>query len=155
MRKRSIIILTIINLILLVISAACFVGTSRNNKIINSAQREFTYRDEHGEVVFRLKDGEEVTIRFGENSAKIMESYRFNDRKAAIEIVFFIKEYALQNGYSVVRDITELYGELRLHNVLYVLGYKKLHTKDCDLDYVADSRWYVNAASKIIGWSGI
>lgn len=155
MRKRSIIVATIINLILLMISAACFVGTSINNKAINSAQQEFTYREEKGKVVLLLKDNEEVTIHFGMNSAKIMESYAFTGRKAKLEIVLFIKEYALQHGYGIVRDVTELYGELRLHNILYALGYKERHTEDCDLDYAADARWYVNTASKVIGWIGI
>lgn len=154
MRKRSIIILTITNLILLLMSTACFVGTSINNKVINSVQQEFTYREEQGKVVLMIKDDEEVVIRFGKNSAKIMDSYTFIDRESEFAIVLFIKEYAFENGYSVVRDVTELYGELRLHNILYSLGVQASHTKDCDLDYAADARWYVNAASKVIGWSG-
>lgn len=152
MRKRWLIILTIINLILLIIGTVCFVGTSINNKIINSIEGNFTYREEKGEVVFQLKNGEDIPIRFGENSAKITILSTVIDRKAELEIVMFIKKYASQHGFSIKRDVTELYGELRLHYFLNALGYKKSHTEDCDLDYVSDKRWYVNVVSKVIGW---
>lgn len=155
MRKRFIMILTIINLMLLVISTVCFVGTSINNKIINSIHEDFTYREEEGKVILRLKDDKDVTIRFSEDSAKIVESYKLNNREAEFEVVLFIKEYISQSGEMIMRDTVELYGELRLHNILFSLGYQKSHTEDCDLDFVADKRWYVNAASKIIGWMGI
>lgn len=140
----------------MIIGTVCYVGTSINNKIINSIEGNFTYREEKGVVVFQLNNGEDIPIQFGENGAKItVSSTVIIDRKAELEIVMFIKKYASQHGFSIKRDVTELYGELRLHNFLNALGYKKSHTEDCDLDYVADKRWYVNAVSKMLGWIGI
>lgn len=153
-RKRLIIVLTILNVLLCITSIICLVGTCRNNEAINTTERNYTYREDDGKVIFSLESGE-VTMRFGKNSVKIEESYRFADRESEFVIVLFIRGYAAEKGYEILRANTELYGELRLHNFLYALGYERKRTGDCDLDYAADARWYVNAASTIIGRTGI
>ena len=135
-------------------SLGCLIGTARNNKKINDVAENFVYEEENGNVSLRLKNGKEVTIRFNEKSARVYDGYTANGKAESIEIVSFIRWYAEQKGYEISQAYTEMYGEYRLHNALYWLGYKRKQTGDSDLAYEKDKRWYVSAASKIIGRSG-
>ena len=153
MRKGKI-VLTIINIIIFIMSVICLIGTARNNKKINEVAENFVYEEENGNVSLRLKNGKEVTIRFNEKSARVYDGYTANGKRESIEIVSFVRWYAEQKGCEVSQAYTEMYGEYRLHNALYRLGYKRKQTGDSDLDYEKDKRWYVSAASKIIGRSG-
>ncbi len=100
-----------------------------------------------------LSSGKEVKIRIGESAAWVADSYLYT-KEEIYEILSFVKGYALEKGYDITRKDAELVGEFRLHQFLYEIGYKEEQTKDLDLEYKADSRWYVNVASKIIGWCG-
>ena len=100
-----------------------------------------------------LSSGKEVKIRFGESAAWVADSHLYT-KEEIYEILSFVRGYAATQGYEISRDNTELVGEFRLHQFLYEIGYKEEQTKDLDLEYKADSRWYVNVASKIIGWCG-
>jgi hypothetical protein len=135
-------------------SVTSLIGTARNNKKINDVAENFTYWEENENVSLTLKSGKEITIRFSEKSATVYQGYTANGKAESIEIVSFIRWYVEQKGYEVVQAYTDMYGEYRLHNLLYRLGYKREQTGDSDLDYERDKRWYVNAASKIIGRSG-
>ena len=153
MRKGKI-VLTVVNIIIFIMSVTCFIGTARNNKKINDVVENFTYWEENGNVSLTLKSGKEITIRFSEKSATVYQGYTANGKRESIEIVSFVRWYAEQKGYEVSQAYTEMYGEYRLHNALYRLGYKRKQTGDSDLDYEKDKRWYVNGISKIIGRSG-
>ena len=153
MRKGKI-VLTVINIIIFVMSVMSLIGTARNNKKINDVAENFVYEEENGNVSLRLKNGKEVTIRFNEKSARVYDGYTANGKAESIEIVSFIRWYAEQKGYEISQAYTEMYGEYRLHNALYRLGYKRKQTGNSDLDYEKDKRWYVNVISKIIGRSG-
>ena len=155
MKKAMIIAITVLNILLLIGSIVCTALTCRNNKIINSTETTFTYREEGGGVLLTLQNKEEIRLQFESDSVKIIQSYKHNDTKTIFQTVQFVRFYAQGKGYEIERDVTEMYGEIRLHNTLYNLGYKRDETGDCDLDYIADKRWYVNAASKVIGWIGI
>ena len=155
MRKAMVIVLTVLNVLLLIGSIVCTVLTYRNNKIINSTETTFVYREEDGGVLLTLQNQEEIRLQFESDSVKIIQSYRHNGTETIFQITQFVRYYAQGKGYEIERDITEMYGEIRLHNILYNFGYKRERTGDCDLDYTLDRRWYVNAASKIIGWIGM
>ena len=150
-----VIVLTVLNVLLLIGSIVCTVLTYRNNKIINSTETTFVYREEDGGVLLTLQNQEEIRLQFESESVKIIQSYKHNDTETIFQTVQFVRIYAQGKGYEIERDITEMYGEIRLHNILYNFGYKRERTGDCDLDYTLDRRWYVNAASKIIGWIGM
>ena len=113
---------------------------------------EFQYQEEENDVYLTLSSGETVRIRFGKNSVKIYESYRYGD--TVYEIIAFVQEYSEEKGYEISRGKAELVGECRLHNGLYSVGYKRAQTMHSDLEYTADPRWYVNWLSKILGWFG-
>lgn len=154
-RKHWALVLTVISILLFIGSMICLIGTSRNNAIINSIG-EFTYEEAaNGEVVLILADNKKITMQFGQTSVKVVDSYTAKSREESLTVALFIRKIASENGYAVTRKNTEIYGEYRLHNILYGLGVLREKTADSDLEYGEDSRWYVNAMSKFIGWIGI
>lgn len=155
MKRAMAIVLSVLNMLFFIVSIVCTALTYRNNQIINSADRTFAYREENGEVLLVLQGAEEVRLRFDERSVKIVQSYKHGSTENIFRMVLFIREYMCGKGYESERDIADMYGEIRLHNILYALGYRRERTGDCDLEYTADRRWYVNAASKAIGWIGL
>lgn len=149
------VVLTAINILLFIGSIFSLIGTSKNNKIINSFCRDFNYREEgKGEILLTLRSGKEMNLRFEKSSVKVVGAYGASGREESLYIVKFIYVYAEENDYEIPRAKTEMYGEYRLHNILYGLGYKRGQTADSDLDYEKDKRWYVNAVSKILGFTG-
>lgn len=154
MKKR--VILFTLNCLLASLLLVCFVGTVANNQAINNVQPTGSYRDESdGNTTLLLDTGKIVNMRFCSSAVKISSSYVYQTKEEIFEIVLFIRFYAEQNGYTVSRSNTDLYGEFRLHNILYDMGFYRSYTADADLDYVEDPRWYINAASKLVGWSGL
>lgn len=147
-------VLTVINIIIFIMSVMSLIGTARNNKKINEVAESFVYGEENGNVSLTLTSGKKIRIRFNEKSAIVYQGYTAKGKTESIEIVSFIRWYAEQSGYEVRQSYTEMYGEYRLHNALYRLGYKRKQTGNSDLDYEKDKRWYVSVASKIIGRSG-
>ncbi len=137
------------------LSLICLICTSVNNAKINDLYREFTYStDENGDVVLSLEGERTVSMRFSESSVQVKKSYKAIGREDSLMVAVFAKRFATDNG-KIVKDTTEMYGEYRLHNLLYGLGIKREQTADTDLDYERDKRWYVNLLSKVIGWVGL
>ena len=116
---------------------------------LENTPQDFDYTEADGEVNLTLTNGEVVRMQFGENSVKVYDAYRH--KSAVYEIVVFICAYGKENGSEVHRKKKELAGELKLHNLLYTVGYERGRTKDADVEYTADSRWYVNLASAVLG----
>lgn len=106
-------------------------------------------------VYFTLSTQDEVELIFSNSSVKIVDSYKYNKKKLIKEIVAFVEEYVNENNIIIERNSKVLYGEIRLHNICYYLGIARSSTKDCDLDLIADSRWYVNLCSAILGYLDI
>ncbi len=156
MKKRHIKIIVFLCAVLCFIGIVGLIGTSINNKIINSIDREFCYCEkENGEIELRLPDNGTVSLSFNNKAVKIKDSSKINDRRSILYIILFINSYAKDNDYGIERTTVDLIGEYRLHTHLYNIGYNTASTKDADLDYEKDERWYVRIASKIIGWLGI
>lgn len=156
MKKRWIVVLIVINLLLALLSALCLVGTCLNNKIINEAsQIEYRSVNSEDEVRLNVDGGNTVVLHFGADSVRITDSFKIIDRDAMLSVVCFVEDYVWETRGIQTRPKTELYGEFRLHSLLYRFGVEREHTAELDLDYIADERWYVNAASKIIGWCGL
>ena len=61
---------------------------------------EFQYQEEGNDVWLTLSSGETVRMRFGKNSVKIYESYRYGD--TVYEIIEFVQEYSEEKGYEIV-----------------------------------------------------
>lgn len=150
------IVLTIINILMFMISIYCLVRTDQNNKIINSTNTDFDYYEcGNGKVILTLEEQKRITFIFGNNSVKVVQSYQATSKEESISIVLFIREYTRKNGIEVQRSNTQILGEYRLHNFLYSFGYKRAQTCDADIDFVSDRRWYVNIVSSVFGWVGL
>ena len=150
------IILTIINVFILILSLVGFFGTRKNVQAFNHTDDAFEYEEsEEGRVELSLDEGERVTIIFNETNVEVVGAYRFNDRPDVVRIIRFIRYYCEKNDVNVKRKNSDLWGEYRLHTALYKVGYKRSQTGDANLDYESDKRWYVNALGSVIGWLGL
>lgn len=154
-KRRSLIVLTMVNILILIMSIYCLIRTTQNCKFINSNASEFVYEEyENGKVILTLEEEKRITLQFGNSSVKVVQSYQATSREESIFVMLFIRYYTRQKGLKVHRSNTQILGEYRLHNLLYTVGYKRAHTGDADIDLVKDKRWYVNVLSSVWGWIG-
>ena len=154
-KRRSLIVLTIVNILILIMSIYCLIRTTQNCKFINSNASEFVYEEyENGKVILTLEEEKRITLQFGNSSVKVVQSYQATSRKESVSVMLFIRYYTQSKGMKLSRSNTQILGEYRLHNLLYTVGYKRAHTGDADIDLVKDKRWYVNVLSSVWGWIG-
>ncbi len=153
--KKEVLLLLILSVLMLCGSIVCAVLTKKNNDEINQTAKEFKYEEQTDKVILTLTDGRNVRMVFGNEAVKILNSYTYADLKSSFEILLFVREYGAKKGIVFERANTELIGEFKLHSILYRLGYRREQTGDLDWDYTKDKRWYVNAASRVIGRSGV
>lgn len=150
------IILTVFNIVLFLLSLTAYFRTTENLKIFNSAENGFDYKEiEKGRVELTLNQRESVTLLFDETSVTVSNAYCYDDRSEMVEIIRFIRYYSDKNGIEIARDNSDLWGELRLHTTLYKTGYREVHTLNAEIEYEKDDRWYVNVVGKVLGWIGI
>ena len=160
MKKRVRICLMILNLLLLMVSLVCVWQTSRNVKYINSLEPILykpdlsSFETECQSLSIYLPSGSALNTKFSKSGVRVVQSYRCQSLRDCYYIIFALQHQAKQNGYVFCQSTTELYGELRLHQIMYRIGYKTDQTSDADLEYTGDHRWYVRVASRIIGSSG-
>ena len=113
------------------------------------ALQDYNYTESDRVVELRLTNGESVRLGFGQNTVTVYDSYLYHS--SVYEIAEFICVFVQEKGREISRTAREIAGEIKLHNLLYVVGYQCEHTKDTDVDYTADKRWYVNLASLVLG----
>ena len=150
--KRS--CLWIFHILLFLGSLACLLQTNHNFERVNEIVPSIYYI-EGSTASVQLPSGKNVDLHFRENNVEVSNSYVCNNIKDCYAVVLAIKSYAQSSGFEIVRSNTDLVGELRLHNFLYRIGYKQNETGNADLEYICDRRWYVNVASRVIGWTGL
>ena len=146
--------LLIFHILLFLGSLVCLLQTNRNIEQINAINPSFHYIEDSTASV-QLPSGQILDLHFRGNSVEVSDSYSCNNIEDCYAVVLAIKSYAQSHGIEIVRSNTDLFGELRLHNFLYRIGYKQDETGDADLEYICDRRWYVNVASRMIGWTGL
>jgi hypothetical protein len=147
--KRS--CLLIFHILLFLGSLTCLIQTNRNNKQINAINPSFYYIESSTALV-QLPSEQTAGLHFRETNVEILDSYKCRSMEDCYALVFAIKSYSQSHDIEIVRSNTDMVGELRLHNFLYRIGYKQSETKNADLEYICDRRWYVNIASRVIGW---
>lgn len=89
-------------------------------------------------------------IEFNESAAKITNSYKVTSRYDRQKISEIIRRTGLTN-----REYDNMSAEWLGHNICYTLHIKRQSTKDVDIDYDGDERFYVRAGAKaleILGW---
>lgn len=104
-------------------------------------------------IIYTLNSGEEVEITFASSTVKVNDCYKLQ-KKERIETLKFIMYYMKENEITTRRTINNLEGELLAHRMSYFLNIKKANAIDADLDYIKDSRWYVNAVTMLFEISG-
>ena len=150
--KRS--CLWIFHMLFFLGSLACLLQTNYNFERMNKIVPPIYYI-EGSTASVQLPSGQIVDLHFRENNVEVLDSYACNNIEDCYAVVLAIKSYAQSNGIEIVRSNTDMVGELRLHNFLYRIGYKPDETGTADLEYICDRRWYVNVASRVIGWTGL
>lgn len=124
----------------------CGCNTTQENADVEYA---YEYEEQDGEVWLKLSDTDKLCLRFGKDAVTVYETYRYPF--SVKKIVEFIMQYKAEKGLNIQRTKQELMGEIRLHNLLYIVGYERARTENTDLEYTADGRWYVNVASAMLG----
>ena len=79
----------------------------------------------------------------------------YTDKPDLIKIIRFIRYYCERHEVEITRSNSDLWGEMRLHTVLYDVGYKRAQTGNANIEFEKDERWYVGVAGSILGWIGI
>ncbi len=155
MKKKTIMAVTILNLLLMLIAIISWVCVAAHNESINSVRPTFDYTETDEGILLNLQDRGTVHITFGKGGVSIADSHLHDNPRSISEILMFARYYAAKLGYEMERSNSELIGEYRLHTILYQIGYKQEQTGTLNWDYAEDPRWYVNAASSVIGWLGV
>ena len=110
-KRRSRIVFTVLNILLFLMSLYCLIKTIQNNKIFNSIDTEFDYEEcGDSKVILSLEKGKKVTLVFGNNSVKVVDSYQATSKRDSISVMMFIRYYAEKRGYVVLRSNTQIMG---------------------------------------------
>lgn len=152
-RKNKRIWWILINLFLLAVSLICLWRSQQNVRYINSIQSDWQGTNiEEAVTELHLPSGNTIHLRYSNIGVKVIQSDLCNDRLDCFYTVLTIRN---ESETDFQQSTTDLYGELRLHQILYRIGYRVDATADADLEYAGDRRWYVRAASKVLGWLGV
>ena len=76
-------------------------------------------------------------------------------KEEQVEVVSFIIDYLESNDIYYDRTVNNFVAELSLHSYLCKLGIAEASTKDADLEFVEDSRWYVRTGTLLFQIFGI
>ena len=97
---------------------------------------------------FVTQSGKSAMLSFFNDHVQIKDSYQYNFDER-MDILYQVKDYATEYDIDINRDMKKLESEWYIHNICYTLGIKPESTKDADLDFVSDARWFVNFATEI------
>lgn len=156
-KKRDIIIdiLLVLNILLTAITCWGFYKLYDTLEYVSKqAPIEYIETDD-GKINAILPSGRILSFCFGEKSVKIQDCSIATGRNDAVSAVTFIKSYANKNDIQIPRSTLELIGEYRIHAILCSIDYKLDHTRDADLDYIDDPRWYMGISARLIGIVGL
>ena len=147
--------ITLVNALFLLISLLCWMGTYLRNEALNECVQGYAYKENGDTVDLDLGEELSVELQFGKSSVKIKDAYRVSTIKDQTKVILFIHQYLDERNQPLTRTVTDYVGEYRLHCKLYEWGYEEERTKDVDLEYDRDPRWYVNSCSRLLGFTGL
>lgn len=93
-----------------------------------------------------------VDIYISNDSVRVTNCHLLT-RIERLRVLSYIKNYLVKN--KIYRSINNLEAELKLHAVLYELNIYSDRTKDADLEFDEDSRWYVRTVTILFQILGI
>ena len=103
---------------------------------------------------YELSDSKTVEVRFGDSSMMIVDCYKL-DRNERLETLHYAYGSLEQLALTTNRTFQSMEGELAAHAYLYDFGIEKASTRDADLDYAGDPRWYVRLLSAMFQILGV
>lgn len=103
---------------------------------------------ENDKFVINL-DGKLVELELTDDFISIKDSYKLNYNER-IKVLSKIKKIITTD-----RSIRNLEAELAMHNMSYKIGLFKKETKDTELEFQGDPRWYVRIATIVFQVLGI
>ena len=133
MKRRVKKLFFVFNILLFLLSLFCLYQTSERVDYLNEKNMLSLFMDDSVGCV-TVPSENRVSFVFTENSVIVYDSFLCKTQEDCMEVVFAIREVARSNGISIPRSNSDLIGELRLHNILYELGYRTDRTKDTDLE---------------------
>lgn len=110
-------------------------------------------QDETNIVSYRLSDDKEIEVEYHVDYLTIKDCYKLN-KDERLELLSYIY-CSNQIKNKSTRSIQSMEGELALHVYLYDLGIEKASTKDADLEFGYDNRWYVRLFSSVLQILGV
>ena len=84
----------------------------------------------------------------------MVDCYKLS-KEEQVQVISFVIDYLETNGIYYDRTLNNFVAELSLHSYLYKLGIKESSTKDADLEFTEDSRWYVRTGTLLFQIFGI
>lgn len=85
---------------------------------------------------------------------KVVDCYKLS-KEESVEVASFIVDYLKTNNIESDRTVNNFVAEISLHSYLYKLGVEESSTKDADLEFDEDSRWYVKTGTILFQIFGI
>lgn len=114
----------------------------------------FNVEEVSNEAFSQKVNDKDVVIIFSDNSVKVKDCQTLS-KEERVEVVSFIIDYLESNDIFYDRTINNFVAELSLHSYLFKLGIAESSTKDADLEFVEDSRWYVRTGTLLFQIFGI
>lgn len=99
---------------------------------------------------FKITEDKEIWMNFREKSVCIQNCQQLS-KKEIKPVIQFCIDTLKSLGYAHTANIKHMCGELYFHVVLAKLGILTSHTKNADIEYNKDPRWYVRLFSNIFG----
>lgn len=116
------ILLTVLNLLLFAVSLFCMI---RDWQIVDSigTGAAMPCRTEQNDLLLELQSGQIIRLRFRQKNVTVYCAYDITQREDELRLISFIRTYAQDTDIAIPRSNSELLGELKLHSLLYNLGY--------------------------------
>ena len=100
------------------------------------------------EIKFKTNSGRRVDLMLFNDHAQIMDSYKFSFEER-MEILNNLLEISHSKNLYFTSSLKKMESEWYIHNLCYNMGIARNETKDVDIDFKNDQRWYVNFATDI------
>ena len=109
---------------------------------INILTRKSNYIDTYN---FTIESGREIELMLYDDHVKIKNSYDYDFSERMETLTYFSNNnFGIQN-----LDIKKMESEWYVHNLCYQFNIFPYNSKDADLDFSCDTRWYVNFATNV------
>jgi hypothetical protein len=144
---------SLISLIVIIsFSVTFFVRNLCDYYRFSECESSLVYRD--GLYHFVTYKNNDVVISFNDNSMEIRNA-GYYCRKERIQTLICVERSMKECGYLINRSVLSLEAEWALHGNLYEFDIAPDYTRNANLDYCRDPRWYVQLGTILYQILGI